>query len=537
MSAPTRLRLHYQRWLRGMILAQLWAFVIVLPALARTTTVSARYHHFWTVYSTPVRLSCAILLGLALFLVGGMLREASPKWHARIAVWAAVAVAAAVGWRLIVFVAVEMGMRIQTVMGYPFHVYVATIGLLLSVVVVVARRYGVAHVQWKSWLEVATLFFSPMPVIFWINMFLATTYPIHRPIAAADVRAASAPSPGGLPGDNTYIFVLDAWCSRLTFSDDGEVRPMLEHLSEASEEMWFFSQALSPATSTHESMTRFLFQRDEPVKLRGPSIGFELDDGFRATTALDSVFSEPWRQGYTTYMVGWAHPYHVMLSGHVHFVAPSCLHKWLGTRPWHEAVEFFQNVAIDVGGDPLTVRLKAMRDNLSLIFNQSHVVRNVISVLDDPRDGQFAVFHLPVPHTPCCFGPHGVKSLSIDYTKPPDDVMFQQIRYTDSLLGLFFDKLRTLGKYEQSTIVLTSDHNWRQDKYPILPRQRAYKHVPLLIKFPAPECRKVVCQSPVSTNRVLALIADARDVGYDFSQLEEAMAEGGYLSEADKRDN
>ncbi|MCH8923138.1 MAG: hypothetical protein IIA67_08340, partial [Planctomycetes bacterium] len=147
----------------------------MLPTLARTTKVSARYEHFWTVYSAPVRLSCVVLLGMALFFVGGMLRQASTTWRARIAVWAALTVAAAIVWRLFAFSVTALSTRDPTAMSYAFSAYLGAIGLLLAAALFATRRYGIAPLQWKSWLEKATLFLSPMPVIFWVNMFLVPT--------------------------------------------------------------------------------------------------------------------------------------------------------------------------------------------------------------------------------------------------------------------------------------------------------------------------------------------------------------------------
>ena len=530
MPLQASLSLHCQRWLRGLILAQMWAFIIILPSLTRTTTISGRYHSFWTIYSVPVRLSCAILLGLVLYLLGGILRQASTKWHARIVMLMALIFGSAVVWRLFVFlVTAEYGMPYETVRWYLLSAGWGTIGFFLIVILFAVRRFHITILQWKSWLEKATLFFLPLPVIFWGNMFLATTYPIQHPITVANVHTIDLPSHNDSLQDNVYIFVFDAWCSRLTFSD-GEVRPSLKRLGEASEEMWHFSQAFSPGTETHRSMPRFLFQCDGTVKLRGPSIGFEANGVFQPTTSMESIFSTASRQGYTTYMVGWFHQYHVMLSDQVDFVTSSCFHKSIGTRPWHEAAEFMQNVAIDIGGNLLTRRLKASRDNRKLFFNQSHAERYTNAILDDDRNGQFAVFHLPIPHSPCCFGPQGVKTLSNDYSNSQDDAMTEQLLYMDRLIGHFLDTLRAKGKYEHSTIVFTSDHNWRKDKRPPYAGECGGTHVPLLIKFPGIGRRKVVCQSPVSTNRLEALISGAREVDYDFSRLEEAITEGQYLS-------
>ena len=105
-------------------------------------------------------------------------------------------------------------------------------------------------------------------------------------------------------------------------------------------------------------------------------------------------------------------------------------------------------------------------------------------IRDEPQP--MAVIHYPLPHPPAV--------LNADLTfRPVGEVGWDprwlgqyqsNLAALDTLIGLFVQRLREAGRYEQCLLVVTSDHSWRDD--PALKGQTGdvLTHVPLLIKLP-----------------------------------------------------
>ena len=76
----------------------------------------------------------------------------------------------------------------------------------------------------------------------------------------------------------------------------------------------------------------------------------------------------------------------------------------------------------------------------------------------------------------------------------------EQLIYTDGVLGALFARLRKAGKYDRSTIVLTSDHTWRRNPDVPYGKGGVWSHVPLLVKYPGQRTRLDI-RAPFSTSR------------------------------------
>lgn len=91
----------------------------------------------------------------------------------------------------------------------------------------------------------------------------------------------------------------------------------------------------------------------------------------------------------------------------------------------------------------------------------------------------FAFLHLYEPHSP--YAPPA------RYARLPDPYD-GEVAYTDELIGRFFDRLRALGRYDGSLIVVTADHGESlgehgEDEHGIF-LYSATLHVPLIVKLP-----------------------------------------------------
>ena len=133
----------------------------------------------------------------------------------------------------------------------------------------------------------------------------------------------------------------------------------------------------------------------------------------------------------------------------------------------------------------------------------------------------FTYIHEALPHHPFQFTSNGdvrqiayeggpSKSLSHDELEELQDFYREQITYTDSLFGEFVAQLKAKELYDQSYIVVMSDHGTSFD--PQKPGRKTLGHeqvdrVPFLIKSPG-QTRGVVNPRPVHTAEFFEILLD-----------------------------
>lgn len=81
-----------------------------------------------------------------------------------------------------------------------------------------------------------------------------------------------------------------------------------------------------------------------------------------------------------------------------------------------------------------------------------------LKTIADPRY-QFVYGHLPVPHPPFIYDTEK-QALSRWVSFTPANY-FGNVQLTDKLLGEFREALESAGSWEETTLIITSDHHWR----------------------------------------------------------------------------
>jgi len=83
--------------------------------------------------------------------------------------------------------------------------------------------------------------------------------------------------------------------------------------------------------------------------------------------------------------------------------------------------------------------------------------------------------------------PGQCKGTKVTVTRDVTNLYDGEIRYTDAEIGRLFEKLRSLGQWERSVIVLTADHGEGLNQHDWPKHGRVWNeqlHVPLMIRFP-----------------------------------------------------
>lgn len=517
---------HSSPWLRSLILCQVWAFLLFAPALGMITLPANRYFWGWTREVLAVRFAVVTAVGLGLIALGGLLRMLTPKRFATLA-----GLAAAVTLVLLLWWGFQ---KIASDDPEGLMLQVAMLPILVIGMVQISWRRGWTLPWWKATLERVALCLAPVLPIFWLNALSYPTIPV--PFTPGLAQAQQVPDrPGETPADNVYLFVFDEWPYAYSFSPEGQVLPLMPNLAAAAQTMCVFTDGHSPGCHTYASMARLICQRSEPVVVQDPDLGFWNGRDFLRAADVDNLFTQPRARGYRTYMVGWYLPYPALLGSSVDFVRATLYYDQLGDGPGQRARAFCWDAAIQLLGEATAQRTIGGSDilhNHSVVWQNQTLLEFTQAILTDRRpSGQFAIFHLPLPHYPFCYGPEGVKPLNVGYDRWSPEGMNDQLIYLDQVIGRILDQIRAAGKEANSTVILTSDHSWRCD--PRLRRYwsdeaglgRAQTHVPLLIRFPG-QTRPVLVDAPFSTVNLQRLLQAVRTGPQRLEHLPRLVREG-----------
>jgi arylsulfatase A-like enzyme len=148
-----------------------------------------------------------------------------------------------------------------------------------------------------------------------------------------------------------------------------------------------------------------------------------------------------------------------------------------------------------------------------------------VTIIRQVEQPSFAVFHYIVPHWPFIYSRNGLNpNASVDNplhfgldrngqrahpeAEPYITRYTDNLRYTDTLVGELVDVMKSAGRFDAATLVLTSDHSWRHDPaLPDDPPMAEVTHVPLIIKKPHQDSGRVV-DEPFSLVHLRQLIPD-----------------------------
>jgi hypothetical protein len=496
-------------WLRRFLICQVWAFLLFVPSLGMYARVFNRYLWCWSIDQLVLRFGCVTAVGLGLFVLGEVLHRFAPGLYRLAALVGGLATAVLLLWYAV----------FDRVAPEYKAIYAGGALVAAAVLAQVTYRHGWTGAVWREKMAFFCLLLSPVLLLYWINAVLFPTYP-RLPVPPVEQAGAIA-EPAQPSREFVFLFVFDEWPYRLTFDEAGQVRPHMPNLRQAAAEMCVFTDGHAPACHTVMSLPRLLFQTPAPFALESNRAGFR-GERFEPCRERPSLFTAARARGQRTYMLGWYHPYHVLLGDSVDFVRSTGYFDELGDSPGQQVRYFYWDWACRILGERLargTVGDFDIMRNSALTWQNDTLLEYAHAIIADPRPGgQFAVIHLPLPHWPFCYCATGLRPLHVRY--PPNDPDFasEQLTYLDGVIGDLVTRLKRAGKWDQATIVITSDHNWRQD--PARPMGSApwLSHVPLLIRLPDQKSR-VQIDAGFSTVHLAGLLDAVRELNGEYSRI------------------
>ena len=365
----------------------------------------------------------------------------------------------------------------------------------------------------SPWTKLACYFILPFGgVLFWRSRFEQFASILYRGIAvlfalflvqvflwdiyADDVvrRDFPAATPGEAKTGSLYVFLFDEWSYEDSFGHSDFSLANMPHLAELLGHSTLFRQAFSPAVNTGVSIPRFLYQPDERMKAFSYREALaRLENNQLLPLRMRSVFDLSDR--HFKFVAGTYLHYFVVLGRKVDYIMDIAdlsrryalkdrVRDLLCTQ-----ADFLRRAGIRM---PFEVRSPLSAAGwMSLTWEYQSRIRPVLNdVLPRLPADNIAFFHLYLPHNPFLF--------NRDWTlrKPPVysdsgavELYHENVYALDAVIGDIVRLLKERGDYDQSMIVITSDHSWKH-RYggtweELDPRaQISEKHVPLIIKYP-----------------------------------------------------
>lgn len=302
---------------------------------------------------------------------------------------------------------------------------------------------------------------------------------IARPV---DVKRRDAP---------VVWIIFDELDLRLAFTE----RPEGVHLPEFErlrQETIFVTEGASYHEATKIAIPAFLTGRDitygEPA---GPS---ELLLKFAATaedaapvsfSAQPTIFSEVYEAGLKTAIVGIYHPYCRLFASFVMACRDFTMASALGTATpdlWREMVTQYRGLT----PLPLTEHvLQVWRYQQVLNWTKRYIALGGYDLL---------FVHAPVPHAPYIYDRANDRLTAFDFSRLG---YFANLELADKFFGEIRAEMVQAGTWDESAVIVTSDHEWRFVQHYDGVRTRK---IPFLLKLPHQK-HGVVYDRPLSPTR------------------------------------
>jgi hypothetical protein len=302
-------------------------------------------------------------------------------------------------------------------------------------------------------------------------------------------RSAEVP-PQKRPGTNlphVFVLVFDELSLVHVLKDESLNQGVVPNLGEFAREAIWYRKAVTPYAFTEYAV---------PALLTGRKDLGTFQEVFLKQTTNDHLFSVA-AATHDVYISGYFSPYCEAFRPYVRGCRSLLQFGVSSTeallRSW-----WLRAVPGEVRYLGLVYRLK---DFLSGGFDPPKTLTEALQLGQDFSVPTFTYIHVGLPHDPYMFRSHGeirlgvvgmafrLKSMTQRQLDEVKNWYLEQVAYTDQLLGMFLAQLKELNLYEQSLIIVTSDHGvsfdqahpWRSQQWIDV---EEIGRVPFLVKMP-----------------------------------------------------
>ena len=352
----------------------------------------------------------------------------------------------------------------------------------VGLVGVVGYSMGNPRFRLVNYSQRICLVFSPFVLILF-----------YQTLTLASFGTETEPKPtfqvGNKEATPVLFFVFDEWSYDRSANNEGFL-PFFPNLKDLAATSLNFLQARSPSSSTKVSLPSLIYQTSA-TGARDPKFRFWRSNGATLPyTKVPSLFQLARNYGYHTSLIGFYLPYRKILGDQVDYV-----HSLPYVPKGNNFIERMmigtvRNFAFlsDPVSQALDTRLYARIYSKNWFKNNNRILEESLQLIRTCPNDTFAFFHLPLPHPPFIFQPDGTYWGSYFHLGGEKKGSLQDyerhLQYVDHVIGRIVETLKASGKFDQTLLIMTSDHSWNGDPQNGFQQLDTNLHVPLVVKLP-----------------------------------------------------
>jgi phosphoglycerol transferase MdoB-like AlkP superfamily enzyme len=286
---------------------------------------------------------------------------------------------------------------------------------------------------------------------------------------------------------SVVVIVFDEWSYSRTF-DGNFPRKDLPNLAALAKESYIFNNARSMFRYTQNSVPALMYQTDSKIIIEDEGAYFQFDDIKKSSKDTPSLFSTAKKNGLNTYLWSFHLPYRNILGEAVDHIELEQLEP-KGTGFLGRMKNKIERNFANYWQDPLSILWG--KKHWKKVYSENWVDINKQFLIDSKKvidtwpKNSFLFFHSPMPHGPYVLNEVGEYQgpYAGDKWESTIEEYDQHLKYMDLVLGQLISNLKNNNKYEDTLLVVTSDHSWRHDP-DVKHDDKSDMDVPLLIKWP-----------------------------------------------------
>ncbi|MFX4263654.1 hypothetical protein ACOBQJ_15820 [Pelotomaculum propionicicum] len=278
---------------------------------------------------------------------------------------------------------------------------------------------------------------------------------------------ASAPLMSGeLSHPRVLLLIFDEMSQGMVF-DSRPAGVELTEFDRFKNQALYANNAYPPGGETDISLpsivTGRMVSEFKPIKPNELMITFEGESRQSGWSTIPNIFSKVHEMSLNTSVVGWYHPYGRLFGG----IVTSC--SWYPYGPFRQmslAESFAVQVENLVDIIPFGKRLR-LSNNIfaSDILIQQGRYNNYLDIMEDTKeavcnpDYGLILAHWPVPHPP------GIYDRTKNAFRLEGGSYLDNLVLADQTLGELRRVMEDAGTWENTNVIITSDHWWRSDMW------------------------------------------------------------------------
>lgn len=492
------------------------SFYLFIPYLSRYTDGFNRFVFHWTRWDLTALLFCSVMLGTLFFICFMILYVRGKEFTKKVFSLSFIAVS---GIALVANILQPLKSDLQISFSSPKSHWLIWLyaGYFLWTFLGILLIYaGFRHTRKIKTLCI-TLCFIASPIIL-IFTFNALKYPSITSNTGSLFAHSESKNNNRETVRNVYMFIFDEWSYRRSFSKRKLIAEF-KNLKQFKDLALVFHKAYSPSPNTFSSMPALLFQTNLRFTAKGGRMGFR-GKRFHPLNQAENIFHHARELGFYICIIGSYIPYGGLLREGVDFAKSIPAFKRLGDS-FFGVAKYHLVTAFLLLPDPFFTHTRKKITNY--FFNRFQVNRNNTThemfktIVQDQPQPTFAVFHYMLPHFPYIYNQDGHKKFFDIYKWTPSNY-HGNLSYLDKKIREIISVLKKSNKFDNSLIIMTSDHSWRKD--PDYGKKRlALKkhHVPLFIKLPYQD-RSIKINSRFSTSKLGTIINNYLDGNFTIAR-------------------